>query len=202
MAPKLYAMVVFPLPLLSLRQVLQSLAPKYGLHQYLADIWKFFAADHAVSHGFIHRGNYRWPYIDVMFFVENATHVWSLNTWLRPRFGFARRYVFPLSRRPFSGLRVPVPCDTGVVVRTMFRDLTECASRKYSHSLEVNFPRYMTRRIPCAKLANSFPFVLHQVLEGGFVNETLRLGDFNLYSIVLPPCGDGTKSTHSAIKRH
>ena len=178
---------------------MQSLAPTYRVHQYPADdLWKFFAADVSDPES---RDNYRWPFIDVIFFVENATHVWSQNTWLRPRFEFPRRFVFPLSQRPLAGLKVPAPCDTGLVLRTMFRDLSRCTSRGHSHRLGIGFPRYMTRTVPCSVLTGHFPFVHHYVIKGGFVNETLRLGEMTLYSLVLPPCGgsDATSTKNARI---
>ena len=181
-------------PPLSLLQALLKLAPHYAMHQYKADdLWKVFTTDPAVSRGYVHRGNYRWPFIDVLFFLENATHVWCQNTWMRPRFVSERRYVFPLATRPFVGVRLPTPCDTGVVVHSMFSNIEECVSREHSHRAEVAFPRYMTRRVPCSELADSYPFVHRETIAGGYVNESLRLGGLTLYSVVLPPCEGGVK---------
>lgn len=126
--------------------------------------------------------SFRWPFVDLMFFVENSTHVWNGSPYLSDE-RWPRRFVFPLRRRPFYNLSLPAPCDTATVLAVNF-DISECHSREYSHVYDL--PMILSGiSVPCTRLTAQYPFVATRQLLNGTANngqptavsETLLLGN-------------------------
>ena len=125
---------------------------------------------------------FRWPFVDLLFFVENSTHVWNGSPNL-PTERWPRRFVFPLRRRPFDNLLLPAPCDTEAVLAVNF-DVDECHNRAFSHIYDL--PMFQSAiAVPCSALTARYPFVLSRrrlnaSADDGrptAVSETLSLGN-------------------------
>lgn len=165
---------------------------RYALHdvpdtRYLFTQWKFFSKDLARSHGFPHK-SFRWPYIDVFFFSGNATHIWDAEPQYSSSFLWTRSVVFPLHRRPFEDLSVLAPCDTHAFLAHNY-DLDVCMSLVFDHQREI--PRWGYSSVACSDLHAVFPFVFRSPVsqatkEGAKVNETLKISDWTLRSLILP----------------
>lgn len=136
-------------------------------------LWRFYSSTgHRVP-----LKAFRWPFIDIFFYGENATHVWNLS----PRFPdevWLRSTIFPLQRRPFDGLRVPAPCDIESFIRVNFSP-DRCRSREHSHIVDQRLLFSRTVEVECSALADLFPFVSRRQWKdaGGLemVTETLEI---------------------------
>ena len=164
-------------------KTLSSLKPDYGLF-LSGDFdtpyhWNFYPRHH--GHWIPFRP-FRWPFVDLLFFLENSTHVWNGSPYL-PDERWPRRFVFPLRRRPFYNLSLPAPCDTAAVLAINF-DVDECRSRDFSHVYDLPMLR-SGATVPCSTLTARYPFVLTRSPLNGTatsghptaVSETLLLGE-------------------------
>ena len=100
---------------------------------------------------------FRWQFVDLLFFVENSTHVWNGSPNF-PDERWPRRFVFPPRRRPFHELSLPAPCDTAMVLSINF-DVNECRSRDSGHVYDLPLVRSAVA-VPCSTLSARYPFVL------------------------------------------
>ena len=146
-----------------LKVTVSSLEPDYRL---LSDFpvgyhWKFYLSSplpgsHRPWFGMWSAG---WPFVDIFFYEQNATHVWNTCPWYADEV-WPLRTVFPLRRRPFGNLSLPAPCDAAATLAVNF-DLKRCRSRRYDHLR--NSPLWLGLRGPvevdCASLETMWPFV-------------------------------------------
>ena len=165
-------------------EVLERLEPNYKLYYggdpSASSPWKFYSDE--IHSKFIHKP-FKWPYVDMFFFWENSTHIFDEHS---REYSFSKSKVFPLVQRPFMDARFPAPCDTKSVLDTNYV-IELCRSRSFSHMMEVPMFTFSTQDVPCERLTNYFPFV-HRINAAGSVNETLRMSDWTLSSVVLPEC--------------
>ena len=165
--------------------VLKKLEPNYSLYTWGEDLsqpiqWKFFLNS---LDGFVHKP-FKWPYIDVFFFKENETHIWDEVPRLSQEFCFEKRRVFPLVKRPFEGININTPCDSGNILRQNY-NLELCRSKQFSHMSELPVFTFNTKDVACERLWHIFPFV-HRSHLNGMMNETLKISQFTLQSVILP----------------
>ena len=173
---------------LPLRSALTALEPDYGLH-LIGDLdspyhWKF----HPLRHGrAVPLQPFRWPYVDLLFFADNATHVWNTSPgW--PNECWPRAVVFPLQSRPFDGFRVPAPCDPRRALAVLYGDDARvCVSPSYSHRYEITLP-WRRVAVLCSSLAAAHPFVTRRstvVARRRVTVESLMIGNRTLHSVTL-----------------
>lgn len=158
---------------------LRKMYPEYGLYSPEGIQWKFYYAksDYLPNHSF------RWPYVDIFFFQENATHIWD-ELPKYSNFIFLKSKVFPLQRRPYNNLSLPAPCDPLHSIR-QYGDMSNCAASTYTHKYEWLTPIYEWAIVPCKKLAGMYPFVRRTKVKNGW-NETLELGFQTLNTLIVP----------------
>jgi len=182
-------------------KALTALFPDYGL--YLSGTldspchWKFYSRREGNGHQVPFRP-FRWPFVDLVFYAENETHVWSAPPHLADE-RWPRHYIFPLVRRPFEGMWLPAPCNTAGVLAVNF-DLSECRSRVHSHIYHVRMLRGGLS-VPCRSLAERYPFVVvnEAILIDSdgtlslkndrllrFATETLVIGNQTLHEVTVP----------------
>jgi len=166
---------------------LTALKPDYGLFLsgYLDSPyhWKVYPRRHGRT---VPLKPFRWPFVDLLFFLENETHLCNESPWWRDEC-WPRSSVFPLRQRPFGDIHIPAPCDLERVVAVDY-DTSVCVSRAWSHVYDVPMP-WRSRTVPCATLTHLHPMVvrrptatntgLHQVAE------SLMLGNRTLHTIIL-----------------
>jgi len=114
-----------------------------------------------------------FPYIDVWFTYENATHVWNREDYevIHPR-----STIYPLRRRPFGSLSLWTPHDTVEYLRQ--KNATEyCKSNMWWHKFErYTIPTVQT--VACRELWPYFPFVFrNERRDDGKIIEVLKVGD-------------------------
>ena len=133
--------------------------------------------------------SWQWPYVDVSFYDENATHVWDAA----PEFhGYVYRksIVFPTHLRPFAGLWLPAPRDTLAYLATTYPRRRHCTASPYSHKVErPAAQRALSMR--CRRLKDVYSFVhrrpagvgrRQRVAPSPGIVEVLMLGDVVLHS--------------------
>jgi len=166
------------------RDVLRRLEPDFRLYIRYESIsdsepWKFYPS---TSGGYIHK-SFGWPYIDMFFYGENATHIWNERP-VESHQVFRKCDVFPLRRRPFGDMMLLAPCNVRGILTCMFGDLDRCVSRSFSHIMEVPMP-FMSHDLPCSALTHKYQFVSRTYNKTG-VNETLRIGRWTVNMVSLP----------------
>jgi len=176
-------------------KILTALKPDYGL--FLSGLmdspyhWKFYPR---FDGRYVPFRPFRWPHVDLLFFVENSTHVWNGSPNL-PDERWPRRLIFPLRRRPFGELYLRAPCDTAGILAINF-DIDQCRSRGHSHLYDL--PMIQSGlAVPCSTLTAQHPFVLtrhhlNSTAHNGqpfAVSETLLLGNRRIWQrTVLTGC--------------
>jgi len=102
----------------------------------------------------------RWPFVDVFFYDENATHIWNTCRWFSAEV-WPTRVVFPPVRRPFGDLSLPAACDPAAALTVEFRDVSRCRSRDYDHLRDGPVWLWLRRPadVDCRQLESTWPFV-------------------------------------------
>jgi len=164
-----------------------ALKPEYGL--FLSGYidspyhWKVYPRRHGRP---VPLKPFRWPFVDLLFFSGNATHIWNESPWFSDEC-WARSAVFPLRRRPFNKFQIPAPCDTDRIITVNF-DVSVCVSRGWSHVKDVPMP-WRSVTVPCATLTDRHPMVVRRsdaANTGRYqVSESLVLGNRTLHTIIL-----------------
>ena len=107
---------------------------------------------------------WRWPFLDIFFYADNATHVWDVHAGYIRDFVFRKSDVFPLTPRPFLGQLVPAPRRTLAVLENNYH-VDACVTREWSHVTESR--RGHVFSVPCRELEGLFPFVKRTRLKDG-----------------------------------
>jgi hypothetical protein len=200
------------------RRVLDSLLPEYrvyvdktatsrdgnGTQDARELCWRVYAtrsSSSAAASASTSSSSYGYPYVDVLFYDENVTHVWAeLVAWW-PKMIWPKRAVFPLLRRPIGDRLVPTPCDvTGVLAteyggddsddnsddvgrQSPFRFAKWCQSPGGRHDVRTRLTRVV---VPCHVLADEHPFVhrRHDV-ETGSVIEFLVVNNLTVRTLTF-----------------
>ena len=149
---------------------LSKLQPRYRILKKYPR-WKFFSS---VSVPFKDYG-WAWPFLDLIFYKDRGSYIQEIDSLTREKFN--KSTVFPLIKRPFSGLMLPAPRNTLSYLKQRYR-LNRCATNIYNHSRESTTPKHTHKSTDCKHLYNSLPFVFrHQLGSGKGTNETLWIGN-------------------------
>lgn len=151
-----------------IKRVLSSLMPNYLLNDKQGKRWKFYSTLSRPIPGI----SWSWPYLDISFFRENATHIWDSDPAFRASYTYPKKYVFPLLNRPFMDSMLPAPKDTARFLGERY-SMSECKSNTYDHRMERFVSMFMRKSIPCEALRDIYPMVSHNPLPGGATNETM-----------------------------
>ncbi|KAK7009308.1 lipopolysaccharide cholinephosphotransferase licd, partial [Biomphalaria glabrata] len=147
-----------------LRHLLNRLAPKFELSAQKTCSWKLYPASGLPLKGLA----WKWPYLDIFFYQENATHIWDVCASYISEFSFNKSVVFPLRRRPFLGLKLLAPLYTKAVIENNYI-IEDCQSSTFIHRWEIQKDPII---VPCSWLHSIHPFVTRTFTDGG-CNETL-----------------------------
>ncbi|XP_064619819.1 lipopolysaccharide cholinephosphotransferase LicD-like [Lineus longissimus] len=153
---------------------LDTLQPKYKL--YTGFIWKLYLDDGSRPYRawWERLGRWRWPFVDIFFYTENATHIWDTKEWLKDFDIYKKVDVFPLRKRPYENLWLYAPKDTQAVLDVNF-NTSDCVTNDMSHKTQMAFSR--TKRIPCLQLNMQYPFVRREHHKNATTKEVLAFGN-------------------------
>lgn len=115
---------------------------------------------------------WRFPFLDLSFYHQNASHVWDHDTSNWKSFIFKVGDVFPLSLRPFEGRMLPAPRNASAMLAKSYV-LRDCQTGDWSHRKE--FGGIKTKHRLCDFLHHVYPFVFRRPAPGGGCLESLRL---------------------------
>ena len=153
------------------------------------EIWVAGARVKFYHHGNIKTSRYpwKWPYVDISFYKENATHIWdgSMEDDYGDRvYVFPKVRVFPLHKRPLAGYYMNAPRDAfDNLRRTYSRSvLSGCMTSHYSHRFENLTAQ--TYKVPCWVLSKQYGFVHREPHVDG-VKETLMIGNKVIHTLVV-----------------
>jgi len=150
-----------------LEAALKTLAQDFLYAKSLYSRWKVFAPNSKP----LEAVPWKYPFLDVSFYVENDSFLWDEDPGYRRQFTYRKSDVFPLYHRPFGRLMLPAPRNMRAILRQF--ELEQCVSRNYSHSEEAYIARW--KSIPCSELWDRQAFVFRTETNKG-TNETLKIG--------------------------
>jgi len=164
-------------------RLMTALKPDYGLflRRY---VWKVYPRRHGRT---VPLKPFRWPLVDLFFFVVNETHLWNEMPWWQHEC-WPRSTVFPLRPRPFGGFHIPAPCDVESALAVLY-DTNVCVSCSKSHAYDLSMP-WRPVTVPCFTLAHRHPMVVRRSTASNAgrhreVAESLMLGNRTLYTTIL-----------------
>lgn len=152
------------------------------------------------------RFEWGFPYVDINFFEENATHIFDSDPVFRSQ-SYPKDKIFPLHRRPLGALSPFAPRDTLFYLRSTYRELGYCVTTPYDHRTEHSLGAEEVYYALCRRLTHRFPFVYRTFdRETKEVRETLKVGSTELQSVVVvdePPesVGDPFRLEKSSGKK-
>ncbi|XP_005097439.1 uncharacterized protein LOC101853932 [Aplysia californica] len=149
-----------------LKQELEKENPLYVINLFQRTTWKFFSRRAKQIPGW----SWKWPFLDIFFYDENATHIWDVHAKYARDFVYPKPLVFPLTRRPFMTLSIPGPHDVAGVLRRNY-DVSTCVTHAWIHERETDASDIAA--VPCSELRHLYPFVDPVSLPSGGCNETL-----------------------------
>ena len=129
----------------------------------------------------INPGGYpwKWPFLDVVTYHENETHVW--NNENHAVFYIPKDKFYPLGHRPLGPFWIQAPADVGYILRSRYGGFS-CKSNWWFHKSE-HWSRWLfRRRLPCSLLWDVYPQVWSKNLGLDWEKETLKLGNKTLHS--------------------
>lgn len=135
--------------------------------------FKFFYRDSP----FAGSRSWKWPFIDVKYYLENRTHVWTLDKrskWV------PRSIFYPLHLRPFASMWLPAPRDTRSFLRNKYGRF-RCRSSRWNHRIES---RQTPKKVRCWRLHSYYPFVWRDQSPAGVI-ESLMQDSRVIHSVVV-----------------
>ena len=151
-----------------LYNLLQLELPDFVLNTKRYFYWRF----HSSKAKRIPRKTWKYPFLDIFFYLESTTHIWDRNPKYKSKRFYQKKLVFPLTQRPFMGLLIPAPYFPEKVLRKTY-NMVNCKTHHWSHKKERQ--KFVRRiEIPCTSLKNKYPFVeRHPIAANHGCNESL-----------------------------
>ncbi|XP_076449210.1 uncharacterized protein LOC143285694 [Babylonia areolata] len=140
-------------------QTLSKLAPQFTLSTTQGIRWKVYAKGSKSIRGGI---DWRWPFLDLIFYKENSTHIWDSDHRYH-EYLYNKKDVFPLTQRPFNGRLLPAPRNSFAVLNRTY-NMDMCHTAWYNHRREVSVRR--VTKVKCERLKHLFPFVVRTTSPG------------------------------------
>lgn len=114
--------------------------------------WKFYsdAGIDVVGEG------YKWPFVDIFRFDENATHTWDTASQYKQLFVYEKKDIYPLKKCKFEKLLLNVPKHLEKIVTTNYAPEI-CATNKFDHKINKAVQN-QRQALPCKNLNEYFKF--------------------------------------------
>ena len=161
-----------------LKKALEGI-PGYTLIVQINRHWKLFSNNSSKAGKY----SWGWPFIDILFFEENLTHVYDV-TLQNPRHFDPKQDILPLGKGIFEGMILPVPHNMEAYLTRKYNMKEPCQSNWWNHKKETG-PVIKSSHISCDKLFGVYP-VVHRYKIGNASFEELRLGNKILYTVERP----------------
>ena len=130
---------------------------------------------------------WRYPFVDLIFYHENETHLWHEN--MQDTSSFDKRSIFPLSYRPLGSLWLPAPRSPHDYFLTInwTTYAADCFNGPWSHKFErtkeFDYGLDFKSLVLCEELKEFYPFVQRhsstdkqeRLIINGTVKQLIRL---------------------------
>ena len=143
-------------------------------------VWKFWNE----KNSWRSQNKWRWPFIDILFFEDNSTHIYDVTPNVDHRIFYPKSDIFPVRNEIFENMFLPVPRHMEVYLNRKYKMNEICSSSEWSHK-KGSVPAYPPVRISCNKLVHMYPVVVRYQRDNSAYEE-LRLGSKVLYRIQQP----------------
>ncbi|KAK7100954.1 hypothetical protein V1264_023814 [Littorina saxatilis] len=168
------------------RHALIALVPLgYGFKQRASVSWKFYPEKATRFLPF-----YKWPFVDIFFYEQNATHVWDRERKMFPDYVFPIDWILPTKPRPFNGMTLQAPRETKKVLDLNY-NISQCAIGRHSHQREMSKDKREVKTVPCDALRSVYAFVQHVQVGKTACNETLVMNGVGVSWVLVdssPQC--------------
>ena len=116
---------------------------------------------------------WQWPYLDIILYHENSTHVWSDEE--EHSLFMKRDKFYPFVTRAFGRVWLKSPADTGHVLRRRYGKFV-CENHRTIHRHGQSYSWFLRKRVNCRQIWNIYPQVWSEPLYGNIEIESLKLG--------------------------
>ncbi|XP_053396121.1 uncharacterized protein LOC128556150 [Mercenaria mercenaria] len=124
-----------------------------------------------------------FPYIHILFFVDNSTHVRHLEGAINNRTVFPRNDIFPLKKMLFEDEEYFVPNSAHAVIKRKYGQTNTCTARDMETLQDV-------KAVSCDRLYPYYPFVTRTHVHN-IQRETLTFGGKIIWQQVNKRFGNG-----------
>jgi hypothetical protein len=118
----------------ALLKKLSSMEPQYIGHDG-NPIIKMYSNRSRVK---IKDSGHRWPFIDILFFIENEAMIWD-NMKYMDKYKFKKTDMFPIHKRPFEHLMINAPKNSVKIPLAQYSWInpSHCSTWNYNHRLRM-----------------------------------------------------------------
>ncbi|KAL8595723.1 hypothetical protein ACOMHN_012143 [Nucella lapillus] len=162
------------------RRVLGNI-PGFTLYASSDAQWKFYLSDLPPFHD----KPFRWPNIDLFFFIERDSHVWALTWGIKNHLILRTQHLLPLTNVTWERWQLPAPACAHRLIASNY-DVERCVTPVYVHKTNEEHFGFQTVAVDCSRLHKYYPFVFRHALPGGGVVESRRVGGRTLQNITVP----------------
>ena len=164
----------------SIHSGLSSLSPTFEVFEAGNRLKLYSHWSHASS-----RYPWKYPYVDINFFFENATHIIDSDPTF-DNFAYRKETIFPLHRRPLGGLFPFAPFDTYSYLTHTYTNITLCSTSYYDHRSERIHDNGIVMIATCRRLRHLFAFVYRtRDRDSSGIRETLMISDTVLQTMIV-----------------
>ena len=148
------------------REALTTIKDEYVISEHSKGLLKLHSRNHSrfISKSYA----WKWPFIDIFWFKKNATHVYI--PWGDRNYNVTD--VFPLTERPFAGLKLKSPCNTALYLNNYYKDWTDCVRPGWNHRYESH-TGLEWKQVKCKDLESYYPMVERKRIKNDTVLEFL-----------------------------
>ncbi|XP_046573913.1 uncharacterized protein LOC124281952 [Haliotis rubra] len=148
-----------------------TVLPQFNIDVFQNNRWTFYFREYQANHPD------QFPYLDISFFNEDISHIWSVSPSAMPLFLYKKSEVFPLQRQPFEHLFLPVPRNLEFILKEFYGNMTDdCHSDNFLVDSYIRQNTHTYVNLPCQFLHAVYPFVFRNTSRDP-LTEILMVGE-------------------------
>lgn len=101
---------------------------------------------------------HKFPFIDLFFYMEDETYIWSITKYNIQNLLAQKIYVFPLTKAMLDGKSYTVPKNFQYLVQRQFKDKEKCVSPSIFHKFNHAIHGDHITSLPCKSLGHIYKF--------------------------------------------
>ena len=159
--------------------------PGFTLYAPYNNQWKFYLS----SLPDFHDKPFKWPNIDLFFFVQHESYIWALTWGMKHHLLLETKELLPLTSVRFEQFKLPAPACTERLLRSAYGTSETCVTPMYVHKTNKEQYSLQTRSVNCAVLHKYYPFVF-RLSKHDHLYEVLKVGKKILWNTMAPLTSD------------